>query len=143
MQATQEAKAPSFWCLVVCFRSESGARDYDRETMPFVSVLVRASYSSGDENNTLSKTDNGDFVFQPEFRTERYLTETLVNRSLILMNARAMLDNLGAGRPLTAVERQAFVAIYRESATPIVRPKHGRLPGRQTVLEISSEVGQT
>jgi hypothetical protein len=52
-------------------------------------------------SHTFEKNHNGDFVFQP-----KYLTKTLVHRSLIPKNARAMLDNLGAGRPLTAAERQ-------------------------------------
>jgi hypothetical protein len=63
--------------------------------------------------HAFDKNDRGGFVFQRDFRTKRYLRESITNRVGILQDGGAMLTALGVGRPLSAAERGKFVDMHR------------------------------
>jgi hypothetical protein len=83
-----------------------GCRIEDRFLLD-LAVVTSSVAQAFDKNNRRG------FVFQRDFRTKRYLRETLTNRVGILQDGVAMLAVLGAGRPLSAAERENFVVMHR------------------------------
>lgn len=100
--------------------------------------------------HAFDKNENGDFIFQDDFRKKRYLRETLTSRIGILGDRGEMLALMGVGRALTTKERDTFVFMHENCRTrtghslPLLEgDKMQAFLDAQLVHEIDMSVRQT